>query len=161
MSQASPACFLLQNYLFKSRVVLENLQPDMWLEEHEDTIDEFIHDVMQRVLTVYMDQYLGLQVLLGTPAQATDYLIYFVRKEKAEIDTPNFVHMVQFGSIRGVYLESLLRHMLGIFAPQFMESKKWPESLKNNFSTQLHKFLASLTGSDIWILFIVTCTEVQ
>ncbi|XP_078057018.1 dynein axonemal heavy chain 2 [Mustelus asterias] len=135
------------NYLFKTRVVLENLQPEMWLEEHEDTLDEFIHEETQRVLTVHMDQYLGLQVLLGTPSQFTDYLMYFIRKEKAEINSENFVHVVQFGTIRGGHLESLLRHMLGIYAPQFMENRKWPESLKNNFSGHLHKFLASLTDA--------------
>ncbi|XP_078061855.1 dynein axonemal heavy chain 2-like, partial [Mustelus asterias] len=136
-----------KNYLFKTRVVLENLQPEMWLEEHEDTLDEFIHEETQRVLTVHMDQYLGLQVLLGTPSQFTDYLMYFIRKEKAEINSENFVHVVQFGTIRGGHLESLLRHMLGIYAPQFMENRKWPESLKNNFSGHLHKFLASLTDA--------------
>ncbi|XP_078389870.1 dynein axonemal heavy chain 2 [Cetorhinus maximus] len=119
----------------------------MWNEEHENTLDDFVQDLKQRVLTVHIDQYLGLQVLLGTPSQPTDYLMYFIRKENANIDAENFVHVVQFGSIRGGHLESLLRHMLGIYGPQFLDNRMWPDSLKNNFSAHLHKFLASLTDA--------------
>ncbi|GCC40862.1 hypothetical protein chiPu_0024846, partial [Chiloscyllium punctatum] len=142
-------CFLLQNYLIKSRVVLENLQPEMWTEEYEHNLDDFIYDTRLRVLTVHMDQFIGLQVHLGTPSHPTDHLIFFIRKENTEIDAENFVHVVQFGTIRGGYLESLLRHMLGIYAPQFLENRMWPDSLKNNFSAHLHKFLASLTGTNL------------
>ncbi|XP_069776188.1 dynein axonemal heavy chain 2 isoform X2 [Narcine bancroftii] len=133
--------------LFKSRVVLENLQPPMWTSEHNLLLSEFAQNVNQRVMTVFMDQFTGLQVILGTPSQATDYLIYFIRKEKAEINQDNFTHVVQFGSIRDGHLESLLRHMQGIYAPQFFENQLWPEGIKDNFSAHLHKFLASLTDA--------------
>ncbi|XP_062904770.1 dynein axonemal heavy chain 2 [Mobula hypostoma] len=133
--------------LFKSRVLLEGLQPEMWTLEHDQMLTAFAQDVTQRVLTVFMDQYSGLQVTLGTPAQATDYLIYFIRKEGVEIDRDNFTHVTQFGSIRDGHLESLLRHVQGVFAPQFFENRLWPEGIRNNFSAHLHKFLASLTDA--------------
>ncbi len=37
--------------------------------------------------------------------------------------------------------------MTGIYAPTFFENKSWPDSIKNDFSAQLHKFLASLTDT--------------
>jgi len=43
--------------------------------------------------------------------------------------------------------QSLLRQMMGIYAPIFFENKTWPDSIKNDFSAQLHKFLASLTDT--------------
>ncbi|XP_032872211.1 dynein heavy chain 2, axonemal [Amblyraja radiata] len=135
------------NDLIKSRVPLENIQPEMWTSDHEHQMTEFIYDVTRRLLTVYMDEYAGLLVIAGTPPQGTDYLMYFIRKEQAVITEDNFMHVVQFGSIRHGHLESLLRHMQGIFAAQFFENRMWPEGIKNNFSAHLHKFLASLTDA--------------
>uniref|UniRef100_H2ZI79 Dynein axonemal heavy chain 2 n=1 Tax=Ciona savignyi TaxID=51511 RepID=H2ZI79_CIOSA len=52
---------------------------------------------------------------------------------------------VQWGTLRAGYLDSLLRIMNGIYAPLFFKNKSWPDSIKNDFSAQLHRFLASLT----------------
>ena len=43
--------------------------------------------------------------------------------------------------------QSLLRQMMGIYSPIFFENKTWPDSIRNDFSAQLHKFLASLTDT--------------
>lgn len=55
--------------------------------------------------------------------------------------------MVQYGSVKGMHIESLLRLMMGIYAPIFFENTTWPDSIKNDFSAQLHKFLATLTDT--------------
>ena len=46
-----------------------------------------------------------------------------------------------------MHIESLLRTMMGIYAPIFFENTTWPDSIKNDFSAQLHKFLANLTDT--------------
>ena len=64
-----------------------------------------------------------------------------------EITPDNFLKVVQFGTVTGGQIESLLRMMTGIYAPTFFENTSWPDSIKNDFSAQLHKFLASLTDT--------------
>ena len=36
--------------------------------------------------------------------------------------------------------------MNGVYLPTFLANNTWPESVKKEFSGQLHKFMASLTG---------------
>ena len=47
----------------------------------------------------------------------------------------------------GNNIESLMRVMNNIYAPIFFENTSWPDSIKNDFSAQLHKFLATLTDT--------------
>ncbi len=35
--------------------------------------------------------------------------------------------------------------MSGVFAPSFLVNRTWPDSVRKEFSGQLHKFMASLT----------------
>ena len=35
--------------------------------------------------------------------------------------------------------------MKGVYLPQFLKNKTWPESMQKDFTAQLHKFMASLT----------------
>ena len=35
--------------------------------------------------------------------------------------------------------------MSGLYAPLFFGNKMWPDSIKNDFASQLHRFLATLT----------------
>ena len=64
-----------------------------------------------------------------------------------DLNPDNFFKVVQYGTVSGGQIESLLRIMTGIYAPTFFENTSWPDSIKNDFSAQLHKFLASLTDT--------------
>ncbi|XP_043933259.1 dynein axonemal heavy chain 2 [Protopterus annectens] len=133
--------------LIKKQVVLSGLRSEMWTQEHDVIIDKFIGDCTQRAVSVYMDPFAGLTVELGMPAQKVDQITYFIRKEGANLTTKNFMHVVQTGTIRGSYVESLLRLMNGIYTPLIFNATSWPESIKNNFSTHMHRFLACLTDT--------------
>ncbi len=52
---------------------------------------------------------------------------------------------VQYGNFGGKHFSSLLRIMSGLYAPLFFGNKMWPDSIKNDFASQLHRFLATLT----------------
>jgi dynein heavy chain, axonemal len=52
---------------------------------------------------------------------------------------------VQFGNFGGKHFSSLLRAVAGLYAPLLFGSKQWPDSIKNDFSSQMHRFLAVLT----------------
>ncbi|XP_030042289.1 dynein axonemal heavy chain 2 [Microcaecilia unicolor] len=131
----------------KQRVVLSGLREDMWTEQHDATLDEFVTDVSCNAVSIYMDLHGRLKVDLGMPTQHVDQLMYFIRKENEKLNTENFEDMVQFGSLRAGHIEALLRLMLGIYVPRIFGNTTWPESIKNNFSAHLHRFLASLTDT--------------
>ncbi|MGH0186895.1 UNVERIFIED_CONTAM: hypothetical protein FKN15_022868, partial [Acipenser sinensis] len=80
-------------------------------------------------------------------SQVTDQLTYFIRKEGQRITAQGFEREVQFGTVRAGHTESLLRLMNGIYAPQIFDNNTWADSIRNNFSAHLHRFLASLTDT--------------
>ena len=87
-------------------------------------------------------------MFLQIPPFPLNQLTYFIKRDPAVQVTPdNFAHQVQYGTVMGGHIESLLRMMAGIYAPIFFENTSWPDSIKNDFSAQLHKFLASLTDT--------------
>ncbi|XP_039605580.1 dynein heavy chain 2, axonemal [Polypterus senegalus] len=131
--------------LIKSRIVLSGLKDDMWTEEHDQILDRFIKEEALRVLIVHIDPYIGLRVDFSVPAQIVDQLAYFIRKEGKVITVEEFETIVQFGSVRGPYIESVLRFMNGICAQQIFDNTTWPQSIKNSLSTQLDRYLTSLT----------------
>uniref|UniRef100_A0A8C4S375 Dynein axonemal heavy chain 2 n=1 Tax=Erpetoichthys calabaricus TaxID=27687 RepID=A0A8C4S375_ERPCA len=131
--------------LIKSRVVLSGLKEDMWTEEHDQILDRFIKEDALRVLIVHIDPYIGLRVDFSVPAQIVDQLAYFIRKEGKVITVEEFETIVQFGSVRGPYIESVLRFMNGICAQHIFDNTTWPQSIKNSLSTQLDRYLTSLT----------------
>ncbi|KAL0188381.1 hypothetical protein M9458_015480, partial [Cirrhinus mrigala] len=74
-----------------------------------------------------------------------EHMSYFIRAEDSIITEESFRSSVQFGSIRGGAIEGLLRLMNGIHTPQVTLSTAWPETAKNNYSVELHRFLSKLT----------------
>ena len=53
--------------------------------------------------------------------------------------------MVEFGTLSGSSVHSLLRLMNGVFSSQIFSSTAWPESIKKDFTGHYHRFMASLT----------------
>ncbi|KAM3857822.1 dynein axonemal heavy chain 2 [Diretmus argenteus] len=54
---------------------------------------------------------------------------------------------VQFGTVRGNPTQSLLRLMNAVHVPLVTRSTAWPERVKNNYTSDLHRFLTRLTDS--------------
>ncbi|KAJ8310645.1 hypothetical protein KUTeg_012510 [Tegillarca granosa] len=134
--------------LIKERLTVQDLKEEMWKEAHEESIQRFIDDPGTRLLVAYNDQYKGFIVEHSIPNFHVDQLTYMIKSESAkEITSDNFLKMVQYGTVKGMHIESLLRMMMGIYAPIFFENTSWPDSIKNDFSAQLHKFLANLTDT--------------
>ncbi len=136
-------CF--QKEVLKSQVKLSALRGDMWSESHDATIANFLQD-SQRLMVVYIDSINGLSVDYSIPPYAVNELTFFIKRpNSAEITAENFLDTVQCGSVSGNHIESLLRLMMGVYSPIFFGNTMWPDSIKNDFSAQLHRFLASLT----------------
>eukprot|EP00079_Xenopus_tropicalis_P031840 XP_017945611.1 PREDICTED: dynein heavy chain 2, axonemal [Xenopus tropicalis] len=131
----------------KQRLVLSQLRVDAWTEELDAVLDRFASDVSQSTLSVYFDPHMGLRVEANMPAQNVEQLMYFIRKEGATLTPDNLEETLQFGSVRGTAIVALLRLMNGLYAPYIFSNATWPESIRNNFSAHVHRFLAALTDA--------------
>lgn len=119
----------------------------MWTEAHIEVMEAFLDD-SQRLLVAYMDPYNGLVLDHAVPCNPIHEISYFIKRDNtAEITCENFLKTVQYGTVAGGQIESLLRAMTGFYAPIVFENTSWPDSIKNDFYAQLHKFLASLTDT--------------
>ncbi|CAJ0965701.1 unnamed protein product [Ranitomeya imitator] len=131
----------------KQKIVLSRLTPEMWTAELDGALDRFAADVTQETLCVYFDPLSGLHVEPNMPSQNVEQLIYFIRKDRVALTPENLDETLQFGSIRGSYIVTLLRLMNGIYAPYIFSDNSWPESIRNNFLAHVHRFLAALTDT--------------
>jgi dynein heavy chain len=139
--------FLVQRQLIKERVCLAGLDHETWNESHDEPINAFLTD-NKRLLIVYIDRLGGLSCDNVVPYVTVGELAYFIKRYDGTLITyDNFQKTVQYGTVTGGHIQSLLRLMMGIYAPIFFENTSWPDSIKNDFSAQLHRFLASLTDT--------------
>ncbi|XP_053319883.1 dynein axonemal heavy chain 2 [Spea bombifrons] len=131
----------------KQRVVLSHMRAELWTAELDAALDRFASDVTQQTLSVYFDPHCGLRVEANMPAQDVDQLVYFIRKDRSSLTPENLEDTLQYGSARGSYTVALLRLMNGIYAPYIFSNTSWLESIRNNFSAHVHRFLAALTDT--------------
>ncbi|KAF7236744.1 Dynein heavy chain 2, axonemal, partial [Varanus komodoensis] len=131
----------------RNRVALTGLREEMWTEEHEATMDQFLKDVSKQLLVLYIDECAGLKVELLMPYQEQKQVSYFIRQENAEITEENFHEVVQFGTVRSPYIDSLMRMLSAIYLPRLFRKASWPESIKNEFFSEVYHFMTSLTDT--------------
>lgn len=127
----------LQVPLIKERVTLSALKSDMWNAEHDSTIIKFLKDTSVRLLVVYIDKLLGLQVGLSVPPHPVEEMTFMIRFENATLNPDNIERKLQFGTIRANHIESLLRTMTNVYAPLFFGNKSWPDSILFKISSSL------------------------
>lgn len=119
----------------------------MWNDDHMEILDAFVGE-SQRMLTAHIDGINGLVLDYIVPSGPISEMVYFIKKENVlnlRVDT--FFQDVLYGTVTGKHIESLLRVMSGIYVPILYKNTSWPDSIKNDFTGQLHKFMASLTDT--------------
>ncbi|BFZ00250.1 hypothetical protein BsWGS_03289 [Bradybaena similaris] len=134
--------------MIKKRITVNGFREISLSPEDIDTIMKFIKDEFEHLLVAYNDRFQGLTISLSIPVLQVKSICYFIKSfGTKEITSHGFLKDVQYGVIKGGHIESLLRMMMGVYAPIFFENSSWPDSIKNDFSAQLHRFLASLTDT--------------
>lgn len=109
--------------------MLNGVLADHWTEAYLATVDRFILEP-QPLLVAYLDGVNGLMVDLAIPYGPVTQLTYFVKKgEQIDLRADNFLTVVQYGTVMGGHIESLLQLMTGIYAPIFFENTSWPDSI--------------------------------
>ena len=146
LSQIDPECIAW----IKAKVHLP-IEDIKFQAEHDETIAEFCASVSTRRLFVFYDETLGgLTLQLGVPQVSADgtvsqEIMYFLKPEKLVLSPENLSKSVQYGSVHGPPTQSLLRLMTGVFVPLCLKDQSWPDTIKKEFSGQMHRFMASLT----------------
>lgn len=123
-----------------------------WTEEHTNMVEsDYQPEQSNRALIAYLHPRAGLQIEFSYPTMRVPEVAYFIKNAKLLDEGPltneNFEVMVQHGTVGGRGIESLLRLMVGVYAPTFFANTSWPDSIKNDFSLQLHRFMSSLTDT--------------
>ncbi|KAI0228083.1 Dynein heavy chain 2, axonemal [Lamellibrachia satsuma] len=132
----------------RARLILSGLREVEWTDIHSQAITDFGTDQTKRILVAFIDPINGLVMQHKIPVVRMEEMMYFIKgPHSPTVTSDNFLNVVQYGKVTGGHIQSLLRQMMGIYAPVFFENKTWPDSIKNDFSAQLHKFLASLTDT--------------
>lgn len=130
---------------FKQALSLTHYSEKMWKDGHADTVFEFLTNAeMTKLIAFVRSDVLVLQN--GIPSDASE-IFYFIKQTKAQITEQNFEDILQYGTLTGDVMASLLRLMENVYLPLFATNKNWPESLKKDFSSQLHRFMALLTDT--------------
>ena len=136
----------------KSKVHLNVESPLVWLPEHEEVLAAFVGDASTRRLFVWHDAALGgltLQISAPQPGSeaslASREIQYFLKPEGTALTMESIASAVQYGTVHGSPVGSLLRLMSGVFVPLCLRDQSWPDTIKKEFSGQLHRFMASLT----------------
>ena len=70
-----------------------------------------------------------------------------VRKSDDAVTPANYFDTVDFGKITLSALRALEGSMKGFFLPTLLQQSTWPDSLKKEFTSQVHKFMANLNDT--------------
>ena len=138
---------LIQVSLVQGQILLSGYEADMWSEGHEQHTINFIENPKQRVLLAFIDPRNGLVVTPNLPSFEIEELAYFVKNEESIVTAENFDFIVQCGTVKSTYIDSLLRLLKDHFGPTFFTNQSWPDGIRNNFSGQLHRTMAHLTDA--------------
>ena len=129
----------------RERITFLGAHTDLWNAEHDETVADFLSTSSQRRLLAWLDPILGLSLQTSLPQEAVGELHYFIKASGLTVTAENINDTLQYGVARGSAVGSLLRVMSGVFVPLCLSDQSWPDTIKKEFSGQMHKFMASLT----------------
>ena len=127
---------------------LRDLEESMWQLEHDETIAEFVVSTGTRRLLAWIDPSAGLTLSIAVPSVDRETLeitmMYFLKPETV-LTADTISKVVQYGTVAGAPAGSMLRLMSSVLVPRCLKDQSWPDTIKKEFTGQLHRFMASLT----------------
>ena len=134
--------------LIKNAIDLAGYVPAKFERQHQTLVREWMAHPENRLLTMHMDADAALQITSswGTFDETTS-LQYFVRKSDDAVTPANYYDTVDFGKLTLNALRTLEGSMKGFFLPTLLQQTSWPDSLKKEFTSQVHKFMANLNDT--------------
>ena len=122
-----PACVLW----IKQAVHLPQASAVVWQIEHDEAIADFIGSPASRRLFVFADATGGLQLTTSVPASvgSVEDIMYFV-KPAVVLTGENIGAAVQYGTVQGSAIGSLLTLMTSVYVPRCLADQSWPDTIK-------------------------------
>ncbi|TMS01980.1 Dynein-1-beta heavy chain, flagellar inner arm I1 complex [Larimichthys crocea] len=131
--------------LFIRCVALPGVTEELWTEENNSAVDQFIVNDSITAMVVYVDAYARLRVEYSMPLPVVEQLFFFIRVPGSIITAETFDVVIQFGTVRGDPAKRLLHDMTCVHAHAVALSAHGEKSIKDNYTNHMHCYLASLT----------------
>ena len=120
----------------------------VWQEDtHAAEAVNFFTNLKEPFLFAYLDAQMGDALCVSrSPSTSCTKLLYFVRDPAKFVTPDNLGEIVQFGLIQQSNLvQSIYNVMSNLYLPSMLKETSWPDTVRKQFTGQLHKFMATLT----------------
>uniref|UniRef100_A0A3Q0KTZ4 Dynein axonemal heavy chain 2 n=1 Tax=Schistosoma mansoni TaxID=6183 RepID=A0A3Q0KTZ4_SCHMA len=137
--------------LIKNRICLTDFDPEFhWHDIHDSIVEKDFASGGHNLLICYMLNKNELKLEFEIPrflCHEINYFIFTPNVNTEKINVYNFDLCIQYGSVSGSAIQSLLNIMSSLFAPNLFTNISWPDSIHNDFSLQLQRFMSSLNDT--------------
>ncbi|XP_013149055.1 PREDICTED: dynein heavy chain 2, axonemal [Papilio polytes] len=123
---------------------LYDLRDEDWNQGTKDKIEEWILEPRSLMLCIFFRGEV-LKASLDIPLAPVYDLMYFIRPPDYVFKVETFHDDVIFGTFVYSVESNMIQVLESVFAPYFFAVTTWPESVKSEFCSHLHTFLAKLT----------------
>ncbi|KAH9639974.1 hypothetical protein HF086_008069, partial [Spodoptera exigua] len=133
----------LVDYVVRMTTIFD-LRPEDWTEETRDQIESWFLEPKNLILCIYFkgDK---LKASHDIPLTPVYDLTYFIRPPDFVFKAETFHDDIVFGTFRDSIESNVINMMEYVYAPYFFAITTWPDSVKSEFCTHIHTFLAKLT----------------
>ncbi|XP_045494772.1 dynein axonemal heavy chain 2 [Colias croceus] len=123
---------------------LYDLRDEDWNDETKAGIEDWITEPRALILCIYFkgDK---LKAASDIPLSPVYDLMYFIRQPDFVFKAETFHDDIVFGTFVDSVESNMIKILECVYAPYFFAIRTWPDSVKSEFCSQLHTFLAKLT----------------
>ncbi|CAG4949533.1 unnamed protein product [Colias eurytheme] len=123
---------------------LYDLRDEDWNDETKAGIEDWITEPRALILCIYFkgDK---LKAASDIPLSPVYDLMYFIRQPDFVFKAETFHDDIVFGTFVDSVESNMIKILELVYAPYFFAIRTWPDSVKSEFCSQLHTFLAKLT----------------
>ncbi|CAK4669134.1 unnamed protein product [Aphanomyces euteiches] len=136
-------CEELVNWI-RDRIRLPGFSQTKWTAADSACVKEFADSLNIPALFISTNEAQVLRVSTTAPRDATTTM-YFVKNGQITVKPNTAVTSIQFGTIHGEGITSLLQLMSTYYMQRLQQEKSWPESIQKEFTAQFYRFMSSLT----------------
>ncbi|XP_052739543.1 dynein axonemal heavy chain 2 [Bicyclus anynana] len=134
---------LLISYI-KKITTLYDLRDEDWNQAAVQGIENWITEPKDLILCIYFEGD-KLRAASDIPLSPVYDLTYFLRQPDFVFKAETFHDDIVFGTFVDSVESNMIQVLELMYAPYFFAINTWPDSVKSEFCSQLHTFLAKLT----------------
>ncbi|CAG4999301.1 unnamed protein product [Parnassius apollo] len=123
---------------------LYDLRETDWTPETKNGIEEWILEPRSLMLCIYFKGDV-LKTAFDIPLTPVYDLMYFIRQPDFVFKVETFHDDIVFGTFVDSVESNMIQILEMVYAPYFFAITTWPESVKSEFCSHIHTFLAKLT----------------